>query len=401
MDMGSRLAVSLVAAAQVGPLVWGSWNLLNLIIRYGSLTHLGATNGLNRQYALETGRGNDKEAERLREASFGALIMSLFIAGGIVLAMSFGFAQSDIGLNIIFTLFLLLCHQLYSYVLAVHKSRIEFGAVSKMQLYNAFTLPIVAVPLTLLYGLPGYILGQAATYLVLVAVAWRADPGMFTFRIDWPRIGRLIRIGFPIMLVGVLFVLFSTVDRWVISSMISVTALGHYSLAIMALGAVALLPLTVAQQYYPRMARKWGQTANWQDLKALSRQQTVVSVIATSTVALVGWFAAPPLVKYFLPDYVPGIAALQITLMAPVLHSFGQSSANILNVVDRQYSYLAWLVGSIIINLVLSVWLAGIMGITGVGLATVLAYGAFSAGLLILAARSPKQPDTVNETSQM
>src|SRR5690625_2439708 len=127
VDMASRLGVSLVTAAQVGPLVWGSWNLLNLIIRYGSLTHLGATNGLNRQYALETGRGNELEAEQLRMATFGALIISLLIAV-VVVVIALAASQTNLGLNLVYTLVLLLCHQLHAYVMAVHKSRIEFGA---------------------------------------------------------------------------------------------------------------------------------------------------------------------------------------------------------------------------------------------------------------------------------
>ncbi len=56
--------------------------------RYGSLTHLGVLNGLNREFPVEIGRQNSREAEMLRRSSFGFLLTSA--TAFVALALLFG-----------------------------------------------------------------------------------------------------------------------------------------------------------------------------------------------------------------------------------------------------------------------------------------------------------------------
>ena len=84
-DQASRTAINLAAAAHLGSLAWGTWYLLNLVLQYGSLTHLGVLNGLNREFPVEIGRGHRAEAVHLRHAALGFLLLSL--AGTILIVM--------------------------------------------------------------------------------------------------------------------------------------------------------------------------------------------------------------------------------------------------------------------------------------------------------------------------
>jgi O-antigen/teichoic acid export membrane protein len=384
LEQGSRLATSLVAAGLVGPVEWGIWYVMNLILRYGALAHLGALNGLNRQYPLEVGRGNPAEAERLRRASLGALAIStlpVLIITAFVLLYS---RAATLLLPIALTLLLLVCQQLYSFVTITFKSRISFSSVSRAQGANAVLTPLITLPLTYALGLNGYILGQAASYAVIAILAYLVDRSIFQPAFSRKRSAQLIRIGFPIMLVGVLYALFTTVDRWVILQLMTTEALGYYSIAIMALGAAALLPQVVAQQYYPRMSNLWGANQDILELTRLARTQGRLGLIPTTTVVILAELLGPPLIRSLLPEYAPGIPAFRVIMLAPIINCFGQGFANLLNVTDRQYQYIGVILASIAINAICSYALGSILGLVGVAWGTVIGFSTFSTGLVLL-----------------
>lgn len=382
LEQGSRLGTALVAAGFLGPSVWGRWYLLNLILRYGALAHLGALNGLNRQYALEVGRGNDVEAESLRKATLGALALSIAVVAvmtGVAGAISGATASFQlIGL----TLVLLAVQQLYVYTTMTFKSRIRFGSVSRLQTGLAVVTPTFTLPLTFAFAIKGFIVGQSVSYAVVALAAYRVDPSLYQARFDLARSKRLIGIGFPIMLVGVLYSLLVTVDRWVIIRLMSAEALGHYSIAVMALGTAAMLSQVVGQQYYPRMAGSWGAKGDIAQLHQLARMQEALALALTVAVVSAAELAGPPLIRRFLPEYVPGIPAFRIIMLAPIIGCFGQGYANILNVTDRQYRYLGVILVSLVVNVVGSYLLGTMLGLEGVAWGTVASFAAFSGGLI-------------------
>jgi O-antigen/teichoic acid export membrane protein len=49
---GSRFVVNLGVAKILGPSTYGLWNMLNLILLYGSVIHLGVINAMNRDVPL-------------------------------------------------------------------------------------------------------------------------------------------------------------------------------------------------------------------------------------------------------------------------------------------------------------------------------------------------------------
>lgn len=383
----SRTAVGLVAASHLGPSVWGGWYLLNLVLRYGALSQFGVLNGMNREYPMELGRGNPDEANKLRRSSLGFLLVTAAVttAVGIVAALV---VPSLPVLDLLLTLMLLCTQQLFTYVLTSLKADTRFGDVSRLQLISAILQPGAALPLLFIWGLHGFILGQAVALALVEVVFLIREPLLFRAEFDWRRARSLVRIGFPVMLVGVLNALFMTVDRWVIVSHMDIAALGQYSLPIMALGATSLLPMVVGQQFYPRMSRSWGERHDWQRMLGLAVRQGWLAFGSTVPVVVVGWLVGPPIIRALLPAYTPGIIPMMVVLGAPVILSFGQGFANVLNVTDHQYRYVALVVVAIVTNAVLSTILVRGYGLVGVSVGTLLAFVVFSGGLAFVGQRT-------------
>lgn len=382
-EQAAKLVTNLVVAGLLGPAVWGYWFLLNLVIRYGSLSHLGAINGMSREVPAAIGRGEPAEADRLQHVALGWTTICLVVAGcatigvvGVALGL---LAVLDLALTVV----LLTSHQLFTFVTGAIKARGAFGSVSSLQYTGAVAYPALVLPATMWWGLPGFILAQAVCYLVLSLVASRSLHGLFRARWDVPAARRLVSIGFPIMLVGVVFTLFSTIDRWVVSAHLGELALGHYSLTIMALAAVALLPQVFSQLVYPRMAASWAARHDPTELRrhmTWQRTATLAAVVPTSLIlaALAHWGT-----RTFLPEYQAGATPMVVAMAAPIFYSAGQGYGNALNVLGRQYVYLAALVAATVVNIGVSLVLVGPYGLVGVAIGTVAGFAALALALLM------------------
>lgn len=77
---GSRFLTALGAAKILGPGIYGLWNMLNLILTYGRLAHLGVINAMNRDVPLFKGKRDFQKVEEIRRASLGFMSLSTIVA---------------------------------------------------------------------------------------------------------------------------------------------------------------------------------------------------------------------------------------------------------------------------------------------------------------------------------
>lgn len=384
IDQAARLVSTLVVAAALGPVAMGVWYLLNLVLQYGGMVHLGALNGMNREIPGALARNDPEEAQRVRGVALGfvlaSYVVALVVLGGVLVPLrvvpSGPLAWLMAGL--------LAAQQLWSFASMHLKAQTKFLAAARLQLISALTFPLATIPLALAWGLEGFVAGQIAVYAILSAIAVLRSPGLFRPRFNVPETVRLIRIGFPIMLVGISYALFATVDRWVIQAHLGAEALGHYSLAIMALGAVSLLPQVVAQQVYPRMAMAWSREPTWSSLEPLMARQRWTALALSVPAVVVILAIAPWGIRTFLPAYVPGIPALLVSMAIPLVRVVGLGYGNAFNVVGLQHWYLIAIGTAAIANLLTSLLLVGTLGLSGVAIGTVAGFGVF-AGVMMLA----------------
>ena len=202
---------------------------------------------------------------------------------------------------------------------------------------------------------------------------------------DWRELRPLVKTGFPIMTVGLLYSLLTSVDRWVILNFLGVEALGHYTLAILCLGVLSLLPAVVAQQMYPRMAFRYGQTQDKRALLPLIVRQSLMALAVTlPTLALV-YVSLPALVGLFLPAYAPGIAPARILLVGLAFIPLAGGVANFLNTVDKQVYYMMVQAGAVVVDLALDLFMVKIgWGLSGVALGVSITYFLYALTMMLV-----------------
>jgi O-antigen/teichoic acid export membrane protein len=382
----SRLGVNVLVARWVGPEEFGLWNALNLILLFGVVISLGVPNGMNRDVPIYLGRRDHTGAAFLVENSFWFVLLSA-MAGGLLLTLVSFTPLIDGRLQPLLRWMGLLfaSWMVYLFFQLRLKSLIRFHLMSVQQVVFAVLLPLLALPLAYYWGVPGFVVGQAVTAVILCLFIASVTSFRPAFVLDWAVIKPLVRAGFPIMMAGLLYSLLTTTDRWMILRFLGVEQLGHYTLAILCVSVLSLFPATISQQMYPRMAFRYGETRSVAALRGLVIKQTVLATAVTLPVILITYILLPYLVPYLLPAYIPGITSAQMLLVGIAFIPLTGGVANFLNTINKQLYYLAVQSGAVVLNFTLTFVLVGAgRGLEGVALGATVSYIVYAAVLVAL-----------------
>ena len=209
----ARFLFSLAAARALSPSDLTIWALVVALLAYAPAMLLGVNNGLSRELPILIGRGAESAAQRVTAATWSATTLAVAViagAAGIAAALA-----PPVRLEALLIGGVIGATIVFGVQQFVMRSRLRFGAASlHLGVFGAGALLSTA-------GLalwPDADLGTAlALYLVPLAVGTVLGAVLeppVSRGIDAPEIRRLAGVGFPIMLAGLVFSLFVTMDRW-------------------------------------------------------------------------------------------------------------------------------------------------------------------------------------------
>ena len=316
----------------LGPKLYGDWVVINTLISYVAFSHLGILNAMNREIPYNIGRKKVEEVDEIQSTSFSYLsliIILLIVIGGIYAILTKSFVNFSISL-----LFAsILGYRYFEFWL---KSYQRFINLSKIQII-IISLLLIGIPLSNYLKLHGWILANILPYIagIFTALVVFKIPVSIT-HFSKKRLFQLLNIGFPIMLVGVSYTLFITVERWVILKILGNEALGYYSLVTSAFSICVILPYIIADQYYPYISMDYGKNNCYERILKMAKNQIFKSVVVALGVNLVVFIILPTIVKIWLPKYIPGIVPLKIMLIFLVFLPIGYTWSSILNIINKQ-----------------------------------------------------------------
>lgn len=384
---GSNLIVIMIAAKLLGPEIYGLWNLLALIVVYGAYLHLGALDIMSRNIPIYKGMDNKKKMHELLGIGLGiTLLVPITVGLVIVFASEIFFTSSPLlrwSLKLM-TIYLFL-QMLLQYSQRYLKANCQFDKVSYQLFMLAIVLPFITIPLIKLYSLEGLILGQSITILIVLFLTIRYVPFNFHIEFDPKKIFPVVKIGFPIMLLGIAYIFFETVDRWIIVEFLDIRELGYYSLANKAFAFVMLLAAVIGEQIYPRMAEKYGERGDPTYLIPLIFKQIVMTWVVIVPLIITLYVLIPFLIKAFLSEYIPAIGIVNIFLLGAFFFAPALAFSNYLIITDKHIYCLICIIFSIFLNIALSLFFVKVigLGIKGVALGAIGSY-LFISMMLIL-----------------
>jgi O-antigen/teichoic acid export membrane protein len=189
-------------------------------------------------------------------------------------------------------------------------------------------------------------------------------------------IWRLVKIGFPIMLVWLLVILLRSTDRIIIVSMLSKEMLGYFAIGTMVSGIVyASISELILTLFYPRFMEELGRSDNIRHILRYFIDPT--TIIAYLTPLLIGfiYFGIHLPFQYFLPKYLPSIDVSQILIFGGFFFSILSTSVMICIGLKKHATILIIFTLGILLVIFFSYMSIRMeLGINGVAIGTTTAY---------------------------
>lgn len=346
-----RMVAGLLCVRLVDPHEFGAFSGIGVFLGYVLLGHGGVINGLSRQLPFELGRGNDGYAGDLASSTYALTsVLGGLAALSFLVCAIWNFFYGDAGMGFLFLSYVVIggVHLFNKQFLPVlYRTNGDFQSLARQNTLLGVG-NLVSVLLVWKWGLWGLCIRGILLALFECCLLYYSSPYRLRWRFRWEDYQKLIRVGFPIFVVGNVNPFWSTVINNLVFSIGGAANFGFYSLSNIVQGAIGVIPSSFSQVIYPRMAIMFGEGKSLPAIVKANVGAIVFQFIVIFLFATIGALVMPYVVPMVLPKYISGISAAQWMLFVPVVQSLGAFS-NLYNVVGRQRAYLiALLVGGLI-----------------------------------------------------
>jgi O-antigen/teichoic acid export membrane protein len=344
-----RLVGGVLLARVTRPETLGLFNGLSLVLGYVPFAQLGVINGLNRELPYFIGLDDSNKARGLAACAQAWALMIGSVVGVALLGiaifqlakgrttLAFGWAtQAWMAFQVIFT-------QLY--LLVIYRTGAKFTRLTTSNVIQAIA-SFLLVSLVWKFGFYGLCMRGILVSLVALGTLWLWRPLRVKSLWDTSAFNHLLKVGAPILAVGQVYAAWTVLDSTLVLKLTGTHGLGLYAVATIAAAAIELVPTSLNQICYPRMAEEYGRTGSVRAIIRIIWKPTVYLSMAYVPLIIVGWILTPPAVRLLLPRYADSIRAVQWTLLSTSLLAL--SPLNLVFVVlKRMTLYLVGIVSGV------------------------------------------------------
>lgn len=380
-------ATSLLLRMLLDPAQMGIWQALKLVLSYGNYANLGISKGATRDFTIALGRGDTSRAKRGLDLAFtvntltSLVYAAVLVGAGAWIGLSGGGAWAGAwGVGLAVTGLLAGLSRYVTFHVTILRARQDFRTTSQLSLLEA-VLTLAACGLaTWCWGLWGLYLGTLAVLLAGMVFVWRRRAVTLDWAWDRAEIRRLVGVGGPILLAGIVSSLFRSLDKLMILGYLSDREyqLGCYSATLMVTVQLYGLGNMLAIVMGPRYGETYGRSGNRAEVARLAARATELCAAAIALPAALAIVVAPPLLARLLPDYQAGLAPLVWLVPGVVGLCATLPASQYLVAVNRQNrALIAVATATVLAAAANHLALCGGYGLMGVAAATAIAYVAY------------------------
>lgn len=364
----SKFLTNLVSAKLLGPTNFGFYNLIDLVNKYGPLVNVGVASGISREIPITIGQGDVHEAGRINDVGFTGLLFTSTSSFLIISFFAILFLRGLATWGVIFAAAAIFANAVFEYQTVYLYCHSRFRRASKLISISSAVNLVITVVLVYTMGIMGQFEAIFLVPATVVAIVFVSGAYTFVPRFHFRIYKRIVKVGFPLILIGVGYTFMVTVDRLIIAKFLGVRELGYYSLAIMLFVFSQQIPTSVSQVIYPKLNVTFGASADAHSLEYTAVLPSFLLSTIMPFLLLVLILFIPLVVRLFLAEYAKGIVAAEIILIPVAFYG-----VNILNTLFKVRELLISLAFAAALKIALSILLVTLnFGINGVAIASAL-----------------------------
>lgn len=338
--IASMLSV-LITSRYILPAAMGKIQSVLLIISYLSFLQIGIYSGLNRNIAFFKAKEDNEKVQKLVDTSYYytkkltilCFVLSLFFVIYSFINLDIIYSCSSILLSI-----MILANFFTLHFDVTFRSGQEFKTLGDIKLKESLLIIILSI-LPMFFNYIGYIILTGAKSLYGWFLRCKFKPYKFKGRQNLISLKELISIGFPIMMSGYIWTLFSVADQTYIAYYLSPHDLGLYNIARQCSIVIMIIPSAINTLLYPKAAIVYGKTASRKSLRPFWYKSLLLYLVTMSIITIIGYLVLPKFVEILMPKYIGGIRAGQIAILTGMTYIcwgpdviFGTLKKNILSI---------------------------------------------------------------------
>ena len=380
----------LVIAKVLGPAAFGVFSALMLIVNYSQHSHLGLLYAMLKKVSLYIGKKEYNKARKIEDTTFsGAMIIILFISL-VLIIVSFFITRLDNhtinGIRIVAAIIIL--QQIFFFYQNHLRIEKKFFMIGKTLLICSITYFISIIILIMKFRLEGVLFASLIAYCIALIYIFKKEEFKFRITVMPKKTVQLMRFGFPLLTIGIMYIILTSIDKLMIIKFMDKIQLGYYSIAIMIAGVIFFIPQAVTYIMFSHFLERYGEREDKLHIKNHLFQPTlIISYLLPIVIGLV-FITAPVAVYYILPKYIVGITSVKILVCATFFMSVIVSAGNFLVTLNKEKKMISTQVISIMLAIILNyIFIINGYGIKGVAIATAISYFFYSTCILVYSFR--------------
>ena len=306
----------------------GIISLVQTIFMFIGLLQMGLLNGGYRIVSL----GKRDELEKINNSIYSYLLILLPI-GFIFSVLSSVYGWIDelsfllLIISVVFGVFTLLNTWTHNVLIGEQK-------LAEVNLINiiSYTAAALLLPIAFLIGFWGGMMVIMAQPLVFVVMAVLRNkellPTKFFFDIKYVKY--ILSFGFIPFWGGIFLSIYLQVERWSITEVLGVEALGGFYLVFLYVSLFQLIPTSINAIFFPKGVKAYSEK-KYTDFKSLLKYYFLALVGYGIAIAIVTFLFLEPVVSVVFPQHIPGVVLVYIILPGLILQSLSEPVGLILN----------------------------------------------------------------------
>lgn len=307
---------SIFLAKIFGPERLGIYAAAALAMTYGTLLHLGIKNGAGLQVPFFIGKGEFNFADQCVNSSITGILAILFLFTAPFGFLIYYFVDNyELMVGLYLTWISLFLYEIYNMAEAKARLNYRIKNVFYSQIFLHITRIFLLLYLAATFGLIGAFIGLIVCYVPSLVYLYLNGERIY-FSWDYEEIFKLIKIGFPLMLAGLLMTLFISIDRWIIISFIGIDQLGYYTFVIGITGVITIIPQKIASFLSQYIREAVGADV---DIKIIIKATGIVYFLCLVLLApciLMIYHSGIYLISGFLVEYKESIPLFDVLIYA-------------------------------------------------------------------------------------
>ncbi len=296
------------------PELFGLYSLFRVIAMGAQYLHLGARSAMRYLGPQYRSRGDEERFSRLSGTAFVTSVGLNAVAaiGMISTAQVWPDLREEAQIGLYIAAALIVITSIFDHFNSSLKAAQRFKSVGQYNFLFAAVLLLTSVALMLWLGFYGALLAQVVTVAVMIGVF--ATKGLLKIKpsFDVSVLHTAMSVGGPTMLFDAFLIAIRSVDRIVIADMLGLEQLGFYALSSMIVGYVLNIPGATREV----MEGKLFEQLDTMDRATIAKSQVHLPVMRMAFIMtpFIGGavIAIPFVIMLILPEYAPGIPAVQV-----------------------------------------------------------------------------------------